>query len=281
MWKIEKIDRSFYTSIVEGELYPKKYNKKILKSLKKVNIPDLNLNIGFEFEFFVKDKNLFLNKLSKIIPHSQQILINTESCLKGNLKTWVLTSDSSLSSLKDFEGVELISPILDYKLGFYYLENILKLLNDDNIFVHGSCGLHIHISGEYNNKYKAKYIILKSKELGLLKWKNRKYTRDIYQEIFSYRKKDQKNIFNKVIRKCYNLNLNDLENNHIEYRAIGGENYHKKINLIKNNFLSLIKLFEKTKIKSKVSGNKTVIYINKLNLKKLKKALLSDSLIIN
>jgi len=270
---MKNINRKLYSSTIEGTLTTEQYNKEILRSLK--NVKNCNHKVGFEFEFYIKKKELkkFHKKIESILPETTQLLVQINQDLNSNNVTWVLTRDSSIKQKRDYLSLELISPILDFKLGYYYLKKILKILQKYKTTK--ETGLHIHISSRKEINVDPIQIIHNTKKMS--KWAPRRYTRSFY-ELLSYCKKDQYILFDKTIRKCYQVNFNLFDKYaNIEYRAIGGKNYQFKIDKIIQDYNLLSDIYSKEY--EMVFGSKK-INKTKNNLIEFKKNLKYDQIII-
>ena len=237
----------------EGELDASAFNAKILTSLLAYESHYLKFSkqylIGFEIEFYIKEDtvNNFIEKLCLLIPKEKMIIENIDEVLPSDGKQFFLIQDRTGKPKKGYRSLELISPILDSKLIPYYLENIIKLLASSDTYTDHNLGMHMHISVPHSHPISPISLLYFLHKHEVFNWENRQYVRDIIEQFFSYKKTNWKFIYEDIIRKCYNINFFYFEqDNRIEYRAPGGENYLQESHKIFDSFFSILQAYEDT-----------------------------------
>lgn len=199
----------------------------------------LDIKIGLEFEFYLGDKtgefekfreslqNLFQVALPIVI---ENIIFLPESCDKQKNKDfWYLERDDSL---KDKNGYELVSPMLDIKAAKHYLTMISSFIEKLG-YTTDDCGFHVHISSKELSSIKPSNMMLLLEQNDCLsKWEEREgYNKNIL-DFFKIVHPDIFDVEYGNLSKRYNLiprfDETDIYKNHMEIRAFGGENYHLK-----------------------------------------------------
>lgn len=164
--------------------------------------------------------------------------------------TWKVEFDSSIKP----SGGEIKSPIFyDINTGIDELKKILTIIKHDNyMFTNNSTGLHVNIGNiDKDNIDLLKFSILIGEEhvTNYFERSNNKNALSVVKDLhnyYSYEEVRNRNI-DKVIREINNiiipkmpgkdrfLNMQPLEeNNYIEIRGFGGDNYEYKQNAIIN-----------------------------------------------
>jgi len=237
----------------EGCLKHNKYNKKVLNSIKKYNniyesIENSYL-VGLELEFYIKPEvieNLICD-LMLCIPQEYMLIEDLDKVLVSDKKHFFLIKEQTGGVKDGYISVELISPILSFRVIPYYLKTFFKLLNKFKVKTTKKSGLHIHLSTTSKKQVSPIVLLYFIDKNKAFKWKEREFVKNIIKEIFSYRSSDWQYIYEHVLRKCYSINFcNFNKNNHIEYRSPGGKKYYKKYEKIINCFFSILKSYEST-----------------------------------
>ena len=199
---------------------------------------------GFEIEFFLPPHKIpaLENSLADCLPDYQMLLIDIESVPKTNHRHFYLIKESTGNPPKGMASYELVSPILDFKSVPYFVSRFFEILQQHGAKDNDSIGFHLHVSTVDNIKLSPISLLYQLDQQGLLNNEERKYTRDIIKQFFSYAAHDWKWIFEEVTRKCYNVNfLYYADNNHIELRSMGGTGYlNNKEEIITNCFKTLL-----------------------------------------
>jgi len=185
--------------------------------------------------------------------HSEELEIGED--------TWSIQDDPSLSE----GGIEAISPPLELEEFFEAMDTMFEYI-DENGHTDSSCGFHIHMSLiDIPNLKKAldplKLILFSEEEKIWKYFKNRKdsgYVNKMKNKIFEKKeihKNDLKDIIhieklkNQVAQKPEHYDAINLEHlyadyGRIEFRYIGGHNYHEKADRIKTTILTYAYMLE-------------------------------------
>jgi len=152
---------------------------------------------------------------------------------------------------RDLSGGENMAEIITGPMGYfsakYYLIKILKFIEKYG-FTSDKSSIHFNLSFKNNNINDLDILkqILNTKENQIYQdfpsRKNNVYCKSIYQ-LIPYKSFDYSDVpigaINNMIQvpksKYYGINfknINDLDNGRLEFRYIGGENYHKKLGSI-------------------------------------------------
>lgn len=261
----------------EGTLKEKKFNKKVLKSIRKMGLHNLFLNVenkyqcGFEIEFYINPKIIpqLQNLFSKALPKSQMLLSNTKNVVKTNGRNFYLMDETTGNPPHGLSSFEIVSPTLDFKCIPYYLVKITDILNNLGAKSDHNIGFHIHFSTVEDPLVSPVSLMFFLHKNRALPFPERKFSRDIVKQIFSYSPKNWKYIFEEISRKCYNVNFMDFNrNSHIEVRSFGGENYLKNQNGMINVFKSVLISYEDCLSKTENEIAKEIVKKYKLNRKK-------------
>lgn len=233
---------------VEGTLDSALFQKAVIEAIVKYEDYTQNLSTGFacgfEIEFYLEPHKVALleNQFADLLPDYQMLLIDLESVPKTNHRNFYLIKENTGLPPEGMSSYEIVSPILDYKSLPYFISEIISLLQNLGAQDNDSIGFHLHISTLEEIKISPISLLYFLDENGVLNHKERKYSRDIIGQFFSYSPKDWQWIFEEVTRKCYNVNLLHYDKqNHIELRSIGGAGYlENPAQLLETCFNSLI-----------------------------------------
>jgi hypothetical protein len=158
-------------------------------------------------------------------------------------------------------GIEIVSPVFhDYEEFLSELENVLDWITDHSDFsTTGKTGLHINIGSENMSE---KIDVLKlllfmgethvAKEFGRLYNNYAHQTLDIVKDIIQNKPSDTYKDSIEVINlnlarrgdKYRTVNIGRLDNNYLEFRVMGGENYHAQWSKIKSNIGRFVRIIE-------------------------------------
>lgn len=201
------------------------------------SLKSLNFNVGAEFEFYlnnISDVDAIMNELKVI--HNSPVRVDLSGKETKNIsgENWFICRDFSLDSSK--EGIEISTPKVKFKELYKIIAQMSKLIKKYGT-VDNHCSLHIHSSSELLTKKIniTKFIIL-CKLDGVLDWDVRSHANDIYK-VLLMTKIEQLNYLDELLTRRYQLNF--IEDNHIEYRAIGGD-YINQLEKIKQNFINFL-----------------------------------------
>jgi len=146
-------------------------------------------------------------------------------------------------SLKD-TGIEISTPIATKEGIKHFIKTICPLIEKYG-YTNEETGFHIHIStikqdGVNFNFYK--YMLLCNEAKLLSSWKPRTgYSQNVMDVLTTHSKAETRKIKTK---KGTVWNLEKVASNHVEIKSMGGENYHKEITRIVNEFVNYANYFD-------------------------------------
>ena len=166
---------------------------------------------------------------------------------------FTVTSDYSVETNRNNSDVEIVTPVWTLKNGLKAIDKLFTLMELMNAHTNASCGLHINLGFSRKSETKkideAKLVLLVDEQ----KWlKAFKRTRNEYVEPMKkglrLRKSDTQNrvftkLKNKIILKDKydSINMSKLNikkgTGWIEFRIVGGKNYHKRFREVKTVIL--------------------------------------------
>jgi hypothetical protein len=170
---------------------------------------------------------------------------------------YTIEPDSSIGT-----GIEIVSPVFDnYEEFMSELENVLDWITERDDFVTTDrTGIHINIGmKDMSEKIDILKLLLFMGETNIAKEFGRLYNtyavqtldlvKDIMDEKPSSNYKDSIEVINlELLRrgdKYRTVNFRRLhDNDYIEFRGMGGENYHRKWNKIKSNIGRFVRIIE-------------------------------------
>jgi len=152
-------------------------------------------------------------------------------------KDWGVIPDSSLTE----GGIEIVTPKMVISQLIDTIENVFKWI-DKNGSTDSSCGFHVHMSLQINDLDTLKLILFAEEGIVYKHFANRignNYAKSIRDSHISVMEPltvsdvielSQGTTIEKNFDtgKYLGINLVDLRNNHIEFRYMGGADYHKK-----------------------------------------------------
>jgi hypothetical protein len=190
---------------------------------------------GLEFEFYLKDEADKINFIKELNKKLNITLIDlTLTNYAENPEEWILSVEKTMPILGNKNGYELTSPILYFDQLESTLETILELLKE-YCFTNESCGFHFHISAENDNLTKPdiiKFLLLLNENKV---FDNYRIRNEFVLNIMDVLKSTNLDIFKKFYKclgKYYNVYFVDLDQNHIEIRILGDENYEYNENIL-------------------------------------------------
>lgn len=194
---------------------------------------------------------------------------------------WRVENDASLTN-----GAEFIMPPLDKNTSFDLLEKFFELIKNSECYTSLKCGLHLNISNDTRtiDNVDIGYFIANANYRLLAKlWPDRakKYncysiglkhilSNIVYNKSISTSLTQQKN-FQKEISKNHNYMINvrsDIRRTvkeRFEIRAMGGKDYHKKLEEIKITTNMFEDLLEKSSRPIQNTNKKIISYINRVH----------------
>lgn len=186
-----------------------------------------------------------INEFSPNIISSEEIM-NSGFPFNVNSYGWDVKPDGSLGD----KGVEIVTPIVPLKELLNIIEKTFDWI-DENGFTDRSCGFHVHMSMD-----KSKYeldplkLLLFVEEGKIYEYFEERlfnnYCKSIENVHFSnlempFNPEDLKKIAKKEkiekemnTEKYAGVHLIELEQNHVEFRYMGGKNYHTKFKEVRN-----------------------------------------------
>ena len=205
---------------------------------------------GCEFEFYIDTTEHSFNKVIDEIAKEMyeltdvEILVDTINLPTDKDKNNCLQIKPDIS-LED-NGIEISVPITTASGIEHYIQTICPIINKYG-YTNEETGFHIHISTVNNdgvnfNFYK--FMLLCDKAKLLSSWEPRiGYSQNVMDILSSNTKQASRQIKTK---KGTIWNVEKIEPNHVEIKAIGAENYHTKKDLIINEFREYCNLFDET-----------------------------------
>lgn len=170
---------------------------------------------------------------------------------------YTIEPDSSIGT-----GIEIVSPVFDnYEEFMSELENVIDWITErDDFTTTETTGLHINIGmKDMSEKIDILKLLLFMGETNIAKEFGRLYNnyavqtldlvKDIMNEKPSSNYKDSIEVINLELLKrgdkYRTVNIRRLhDNDYIEFRGMGGENYHRKWNKIKSNIGRFVRIIE-------------------------------------
>lgn len=205
---------------------------------------------GCEFEFYIDTTEHSFNEvIDEIIKEvyeltDVEILVDTINLPTDKDKNNCLQIKPDIS-LED-NGIEMSVPITTASGIEHYIQTICPIISKYG-YTNEETGFHIHIStvnsdGVNFNFYK--FMLLCDKAKLLSSWEPRiGYSQNVMGILSSNTKQASRQIKTK---KGTIWNIEKIEPNHVEIKAIGGENYHTKKDLMINEFREYCNLFDET-----------------------------------
>jgi hypothetical protein len=213
----------------------------------KINDNDL-YQFGCEFEFYIDTAKYNLQEAVEEIKNKikeftdADILVNLASLPTDSDKNHCvqIKPDQSL----DDNGIEISIPITTKNGVKHYINNFLPLIEEYG-YTNEDTGLHFHIStikqdGVNFNFYL--YMLMCHDKNLLSSWLPRSgYSQNVMDILSKNTKAKSREIKNK---KGTIWNLEKIDVNHIEIKAIGGVDYHKEIDKILTEFDMYVGYFD-------------------------------------
>ncbi|UCN01086.1 hypothetical protein LCX93_03995 [Sulfurimonas sp. SWIR-19] len=212
----------------------------------KISENDL-YQFGCEFEFYIDTAKYNLQDAIEEI--RIKIANFTDADILVDLVTLPTDSDKNhCIQIKpdqslDNNGIEISIPITTKNGVKHYIQNILPLIEEYG-YTNEDTGLHFHIStikqDGINFNFYLYMLMCHDKNL-LSSWLPRSgYSQNVMDILFKNTKAKSREIKNK---KGTIWNLEKIDSNHIEIKAIGGVEYHKEAEKIINEFEEYTKCF--------------------------------------
>jgi len=193
-----------------------------------------------------------------------------------------ITSDPSVGTNRDNPDVEIVTPVWPLKNGLKAIDKLFTLMELMNAQTNASCGLHINLGFSRKNETKkideAKLVLLVDEQKWLRSFKR---TRNEFvkpmKKGLALRKNDSQNkVFTKLKDKIVykakydSINMSKLNiekgTGWIEFRIVGGKNYHKRSKEVKTAILHFAESLQAS-INTTDKKNKLTRNINALKKK--------------
>ena len=206
------------------------------------------IEVGYELEMGVDaPSSTIRGAVNAIFPE----IVNRNSSKARDKFT--VTTDPSVETNRDNSDVEIVTPVWTLKNGLKAIDKLFTLMELMNAQTNASCGLHINLGFSLKSETKkideAKLVLLVDEH----KWlKAFKRTRNEFVEPMKkglrLKKNDTQNrvftkLKNKIILKDKydSINMSKLNIKKgagwIEFRIVGGKNYHKRLREVKTVIL--------------------------------------------
>ena len=166
---------------------------------------------------------------------------------------FTITTDFSVETNRDNPNVEIVTPVWTLKNGLKAIDKLFTLMELMNAQTNASCGLHINLGFSRKSETKkideAKLVLLVDEHKWLKAFKRtRNEFVDPMKKGLSLKKNDSQNrVFTKLKNKIENkdkydsINMSKLNIKNgtgwIEFRIVGGKNYHKRLREVKTVIL--------------------------------------------
>ena len=166
---------------------------------------------------------------------------------------FTVTTDYSVETNRNNSNVEIVTPVWNLKNGLKAIDKLFTLMELMNAHTNASCGLHINLGFSRKSETKkideAKLVLLvdEHKWLKVFKRTCNEYVEPMKKGLRLRKNDSQDRVFTKLKNKIENkykydsINMSKLniENGTgwIEFRIVGGKNYHKRFREIKTVIL--------------------------------------------
>ena len=166
---------------------------------------------------------------------------------------FTVTTDYSVETNRNNSNVEIVTPVWTLKNGLKAIDKLFTLMELMNAHTNASCGLHINLGFSRKSETKkideAKLVLLvdEHKWLKVFKRTCNEYVEPMKKGLRLRKNDSQDRVFTKLKNKIENkykydsINMSKLniENGTgwIEFRIVGGKNYHKRLREIKTVIL--------------------------------------------
>jgi Putative amidoligase enzyme len=257
-----------------------------------------DLQIGFELEFCSADNHpVILEQLRALglnitydDRHRNPARVNTN---------WYLTHDGSVrwqngDPRGPTQGHELISPVFPLEPGLKIIQGLFKWIENNGHWTNSSTGFHVGISfvnkpkNSQINRLKLLALLEEDKYLRKFKRTSNRFCRSHKKNLskqfadtlaYAYRYAGDKAQTAKMLtpeylqgaiptNKYFSVNFGKLTQNYLEFRIIGGKNYHKRFDDVKEAILHFCECMQKSTSKRLTTAEKEIIEV--LQIKGLK-----------
>ena len=234
----------------------KKFSNYLIEKMNKLEFEwalssNANIQGGATFDFIVEDLSI-----ESVIDETEKsdiyknFIKNSDAPFK-NEKYDFFTKNPKLWNIKDHQflsdGFEISSPIKQVHELLNDIEDMFFWIDDVGSTTIG-CNFDVHLSTIKKNKldpikllmFVEENIILKHFEETINeKWPSSKYflKQNLYTKESLFKIINKNAILNELKNKenVMGIRIVDIENNHVEFKYMGGANYHKNFNEVKTN----------------------------------------------
>ena len=206
------------------------------------------IEVGYELEMGVDAPSSTIRGAVKaIFPE-----IGDRNSCKARDK-FTVTTDFSVNTNRDNSNVEIVTPVWTLKNGLKAIDKLFTLMELMNAHTNASCGLHINLGFSRKSETKkideAKLVLLVDEHKWLKAFKRtRNEFVDPMKKGLRLKKNDsQDRVFTKLKNKIEDkdkfdsINMSRLNikkgTGWIEFRIVGGKNYHKRLREVKTVIL--------------------------------------------
>ena len=206
------------------------------------------IEVGYELEMGVDAPSSAIRGAVKAI--FPEIVDRNSSKIRDK---FTVTTDYSVETNRDNPNVEIVTPVWNLKNGLKAIDKLFTLMELMNAQTNASCGLHINLGFSRKSETKkideAKLVLLVDEHKWLKAFKRtRNEFVDPMKKGLRLKKNDsQDRVFtklkDKIVDKYKYDSINMLRLNikkgtgWIEFRIVGGKNYHKRLREVKTVIL--------------------------------------------
>ena len=166
---------------------------------------------------------------------------------------FTITSDPSVGTNRDNSDVEIVTPVWNLKNGLKAIDKLFTLMELMNAQTNASCGLHINLGFSRKSETKkideAKLVLLVDEQKWLKAFKRTQsgFVEPMKKGLRLKKNDSQDRVFTKLKNKLVDkakydsINMSKLNiekgTGWIEFRIVGGKNYHKRRKEVKTAIL--------------------------------------------
>ena len=187
---------------------------------------------------------------------------------------FTVTDDLSVTTNRDNSDVEIVTPVWTLKKGLKAIDKLFTLMDLMNAQTNASCGLHINLGFSLKSETKsideAKLVLLvdEQKWLKAFKRTHNEFVQPMKKGLTLRKNDSQDKVFTKLKNKINDkakydsINMSKLNikkgTGWIEFRIVGGKNYHKRLREVKTvilHFAESLQASTNTTKKNKLTRN--------------------------
>jgi len=206
------------------------------------------IEVGYELEMGVDAPSSAIRGAVKAI--FPEIVDRNSSKVRDK---FTVTTDYSVETNRDNPNVEIVTPVWTLKNGLKAIDKLFTLMELMNAHTNASCGLHINLGFSRKSETKkideAKLVLLvdEQKWLKVFKRTRNEFVDPMKKGLRLKKNDSQDRVFtklkDKIVDKYKYDSINMLRLNikkgtgWIEFRIVGGKNYHKRLREVKTVIL--------------------------------------------